>query len=422
VDERKEYELIYSHSIGKWLENHLNEIPESFRDLFKQFIRYCKRTGVKDVTLYTYLPKLRNFLQYLDSQGIDNICDIDEDLIYDFIQSLEENGTVRREAGARRYLEVIKKLIKMLYEKGVCPEDKMKKVYERIKLKHVERLPPTITLELINMIDEFIQKIPDLKYRTLYSILRETGARIGEVLRVKLCDVRETDIGYEIVLRRSKSKPRTVFVVKYQDVLRAWLSVHPGWSSNDRSRYYLIYGSRPDHPLKRSAINNYMQKLAEKLNYAEKFRKLIGRPYPWPHLLRHIRAYELVHLAQTRKLSEKEVRQLMGWKTPGMVDVYVELLPEDLKRAYMQMLGIQTIEQTEQTQEPIKCPHCGFTNLPGSNYCARCGCPLTLESTLSKIQEEKEERKELLKLLREIAKILKRGDINLSELFRELSP
>ena len=223
------------------------EVPEKFRDLVRKFVLYCRRTGVKDVTTYVYLGRIRNFLRYLHEQGIEDICEIDEDIVYDFLQHLEEEGIVKK--STRDYVKILKKFLRMLVEKGICPEDKIRKVYESVKVKDSEELPPTVTPELVRLVDEFIEKIPDLKYRVLYCILRETGARIGEVLRVKLSDVKETDIGYEIVLRKSKSKPRTVFVVKYQDVLRAWLSVHPGWQAEDRGKYYLIYGRDLTRPL-----------------------------------------------------------------------------------------------------------------------------------------------------------------------------
>jgi len=52
---------------------------------------------------------------------------------------------------------------------------------------------------------------------------------------------------------------------------------------------------------------SYMDVVTRQLGYAEKFQKLISRSYPNSHLLRHVRAYELVHPTQSRKLSEKEV-------------------------------------------------------------------------------------------------------------------
>ncbi len=48
--------LIYHHDVDKWVENHLSEVPERFRQWFRRSITYCRKTGVKDTTLYTYLP------------------------------------------------------------------------------------------------------------------------------------------------------------------------------------------------------------------------------------------------------------------------------------------------------------------------------------------------------------------------------
>jgi len=83
--------------------------------------------------------------------------------------------------------------------------------------------------------------------------LCETGARVGEVLRIKLQDVKEFETengvkGFEIVLRKPKSKPRTIFIVQNYELLKLWLLSHP---SHNNPNTYLIYGDNPTRLLRR---------------------------------------------------------------------------------------------------------------------------------------------------------------------------
>ncbi|NPA99905.1 MAG: site-specific integrase, partial [Crenarchaeota archaeon] len=96
-------------------------------------MRYCRATGVKDVTIYSYLPRLHNFLIYLHKQSIDNICDIDEYLIQDFTRWLEEKEIVRKTFSVKEYIKVVKKFMKFLIERKISPED-MERVYKHVKL------------------------------------------------------------------------------------------------------------------------------------------------------------------------------------------------------------------------------------------------------------------------------------------------
>ncbi|GEM_PF-1184124 len=404
---------IYHHSVEKWVENHSHEVPECFRSWFRRFIIYCRRTGVKDIALYTYLPKVRDFLKFLHENGVNDVKDVDEDVVAEFLEHLRVRGF--KESTIHNYAKTVKKFLKMLVEKGVISE----KVYKSLKLKSVEYLPPVIRPELIKLINEFIEKLP-IKYRVIYHILRETGARIGEILRIKLQDVKEFESvngvkGFEIVLRKSKSKPRAVFIIQYYHILKSWIDNHPG---RNNPNTYLIFGREPSRPLTRSSINNVVQNLAKKLGYDKEFTKLISKVYINPHLLRHVRAYEYAHLIHHHKLSEKEVRQLLGWKTPRMIDVYIELMPEDLKRAYLRTLGIEAEDMygQEAMQEPVKCSRCGFENLPGSKYCSRCGYPLTIESVVEVIRSEEDRKRRILTLLRELAKLVDESGLSVKDL------
>ena len=260
--------VIYHHDVKKWIENHLHEIPECFRDIFIKFVRYCKRHGLSELTIYNYLPRVREFLKFLYENGVRNVKEINEDLIIEFFDELK-NRELSELTIKQSYGIAIKKFLRFLMDKKLISEE----VYKSFKKGNVKYLPPTIKPELIKLIDDFIEKLP-LKYKVIYYILRETGARIGEVLRIKLMDVKEFEDlngvkGFEIILRRSKSRPRTVFIIQYYHIVKSWIDQHP---CKDNPNTYLIYGCEPTKPLTRSSIPSVLIKVAEKFGSAEKYR------------------------------------------------------------------------------------------------------------------------------------------------------
>ncbi len=103
---------------------------------------------------------------------------------------------------------------------------------------------------------------------------------------------------------------RTVYIVMYQKYLREWLVEHP-WKSDPDAFLFPARSKEPYHQMNRTTVYNYILRLKKKLGVNTRF---------YPHLLRHKRATELYG-----ELAEKEMMELVGWKTCAMLDIYAHI-------------------------------------------------------------------------------------------------
>ena len=240
-----------------------------------------------------------------------------------------------------------------------------------------ERLPKTADKEAVEQLIEHARQ----PYKTILAILYETGVRRSEALSLKYGDVEKWEHGYKIRIRRSKSQPRTVYIILYQNILEDLLRKHRTKDPED-----WLFKTRTGNPVTPSALTMYIRRLARSLGLDP------DKTHLHPHAFRHLRATELY---KTRKLSEKELMILFGWKTREMIDIYAKLTQEDVEERLAEIYGLKT---KNKKQEHKICPRCGTVNPIDAKYCYKCGLPLTEDTIADKLREE-QRRKHNMKLL-----------------------
>ena len=230
----------------------------------------------------------------------------------------------------------------------------------------------------------------DQPYKAILAIIYETGARWGEVLSLKVGDVEDVGDYIRLKIRKSKSKPRMVAVVRYQNVVRDWLRRHAQRDDPDAPLFY----TRTGRQVMASNLYMYIFRLRKRLGIKERI---------YPHLLCHYRATELYG-----KLSEKEMMQWFSWDTRYMIDIYSHL-KETV--AIEKILAIHGIGGRDgKGVETVECPRCGTRKPADARYCYRCGSPITIESAIDrerKVEEAKYIIDELVELAMENPELLK---------------
>ena len=219
-------------------------------------------------------------------------------------------------------------------------------------------------------------------YKAIFVLLYEGGLRRCEILSLKYGDVRDWDVGYKVVIRFSKSEPRSVFIVKYAHILRDWLMQHRSKNPQD----WLFYNSYGE-PIRPSALTVYLRRLARRLG--------LNPDLLHPHNLRHLRATELY---KSRKFTELELMKWFGWKTRKMIDVYSKITMDDVEERVRELYGI---ERAGGTEEEVKfCPKCGLRIEFEAKYCPRCGTKLDVEELSKELLSESEKLKKLFELFK----------------------
>lgn len=226
-----------------------------------------------------------------------------------------------------------------------------------------------------NMLDqEDIEKLINAcltnRDRALISFLYESGVRKGELLSIRLDNVKFDKNGAVVMIPEGKTGSRRIRVIFSASFLRQWIDTHP--RKDDQEAFLFCSLTSPYGVLSFTGLRYCLDTLAKRAGIGKKI---------YPHLFRHSRA---THLA--KHLTEQELKVYLGW-TPGsnMAATYVHLSGEDIDPSILRMHGI-VVEGTYTNSLKVgQCPRCHEINPTKFLYCGKCGLPLT--ETADKIIE-----------------------------------
>jgi len=352
-------------------ENHIRHlmrevVPERcprHLNFLKRFDSYLLSINSSPATRYKHLQSLSLFFNFLESKDL-SYDKVDMNIILEYISYKRSQGV----SDIKSLLKPIKKLLK--YMISVEGRKDLLDVYSNIKLQERKREEK---LEVLSR-EEFyklLENIDVFEYKVAVAILYEASLRISELRNLRYSDVKATEYGFDIVIHRSKSVPRTIPIIEFSALLASWLSQHPLKKTDS-----FIFPSkfRKDKPIARNTLNNYIKRVAERTGLEKRI---------YVHLFRHSRATQLYG-----KLREKEMMYIFGWRTRKMIDRYSHLKPEEIKRSLLSIYGI--IEKKDEKTKIIKCPRCGLGNHENSLYCNRCGYPLKEELRIKTVKSQAE--------------------------------
>lgn len=209
--------------------------------------------------------------------------------------------------------------------------------------------------------------------KALVAFLHETGVRVGELLGVRIKDVKRKE-KHAMVRVDGKTGERRIPIVQSLPLILRWLDEHP-------------YKELPESLLWVSKANRYHSK---PLTYMG-IRKLLTRVFQRagvaknnnPHHFRHSRATLIAPY-----YSEVILCQLMGWTLgSNMVKTYVHAGGQQTEKAVLETHGLQPQEQAPPT---IKTCVCGAVNQAGARYCYKCGNALDVASFVEDEEKKKE--------------------------------
>lgn len=188
----------------------------------------------------------------------------------------------------------------------------------KVKRSRKKKLPQELLSE--TEVQQIIDAISTVRDKTLFSLLYETGARIGEILNMKVCDVIFDDKGAYVMLD-GKTGQRRNRIIKSIPLLKEWITTVP---TDDSKRFLWI--TKDDNRLGYPMIRKILKKLEKQL-------KLNKRLYP--HLFRHSRSTELA-----KYLTEQQLKAYLGWTADSkMAGTYVHLSGKDVDNAILQING-----------------------------------------------------------------------------------
>ena len=250
------------------------------------------------------------------------------------------------------YLRIFKNFVRFLNEKyGLnLPADKIK-----VKAPKNSLMPEYLITE-----EEFVKLMnatDDLQFKTLLGLLYESGARIGEILSLKIQNVEFNDYGAKLYIK-GKTGQRVVPIVWFSNMLRQHIEAHP-FKHDPEAPLWYCYKNGKFEALSYDAFRVKLKRLCKKAGINKRI---------YPHLFRHSRLTELA-----KQLPEQTLKLLAGWAADSkMAKTYIHLSCKDIEESLLaRVYGIKVNDENSKEEKLKVCPKCKEANPHFAKYCMR---------------------------------------------------
>lgn len=297
------------------------------------------------------------------------------------------NNTDFSEWTKRDYRIIIKRLIKYVKEKegkrflkGRYP---LEVEWINTSMKRTRKKLPEELLT-IDDVKKLSEGTFNLRDKAFILFLYETGARIGEVLNLKIKDIDNDEYGARVTLF-GKTGARKVRIIASAPALNNWIKHYPNEKTRDSWVFCSINHRNQGAQGQYFYFNKLLKEAAKRIN----LKKPVN-----PHHFRHSRATQLA-----KKLTEAQLCAYMGW-VPGSKEAatYVHLSGRDTDNAILALHGLKEEETEKDTFTPVECPRCGLKNEPGAKFCSGCSLGLDEKSVMEYDQQKEQATQEGLTL------------------------
>jgi integrase/recombinase XerD len=347
-------------------------ISEENKNLMYKFKDFAFSCGISTGRIVRYLFDLRVIAQFLNK----NFEDANREDIQVLVGKLE--GSERFAKSTIRDIKItLRKFYKWLRNTDEFPEEvKWFKIH--LKYKDIKNPEEMLTEEEIQ---RMINSCKDPRDKAFISMLYESGCRIGEILLLKINQVKFDQYG-ALLFVNGKTGFRRVRIVASVPYLVEWINNHP---LKDNPKEFL-WLSRDLKIWSYGAMYGMLKRTARKAKINKKFN---------PHNHRHSRASYLAN-----HLTEAQMDEHFGWiQGSKMPRIYIHLSGKKVDSALLKLYGINdNNEKKESIFKPKECVRCQQTNQATNKFCSRCGMPLD-EDTQADIIRKGLDRKQADKIM-----------------------
>lgn len=366
----------------------LQQITSKNKKLIISFLDRLAAEGITKTRQLKYLYTLTNISKILKK-------DFPVATKQDIIKLCREiNNSEYAEWTKHDYMVAIKRFYKWLREEEGQNLDR-RQYPDEVKwiIPKVSNGRKKLPNELLTIED--IKKLADctnnLRDRAFVLLLYESGARIGEVLNLRLKDVEPDKYGAKITLD-GKTGQRKIRLIASTPALNLWLERgHPDKDNKNSMLFCGLWAKKKAMDVEYQTFRLMLADLAKKAG--------ITKPIN-PHHFRHSRATEL-----SKNFTEAQLCQYMGWEIgSGVAATYIHLSGRDMDDAILKLNGLAGEVPEASKFKATKCPRCGIMNSPESKACPHCGIPLDIQSVMEYEKTSKEtlktvDNKETIELL-----------------------
>lgn len=292
------------------------------------------------------------------------------------------------------YKTVIKRFYKWLLGKDEYYPDCIK--WLKIKSPNDSQLPEDMITEeeLLKVVSAALNP----RDKCLIFMMYESGARIGEILPLRIKDIH---FGEQItsIQVNGKTGQRRIPLISSTNYLSTWLNMHP-LKDNPDAPLWIKLMNRPSKAKGRKLELGSVQELSYsgvKKILETAFERAGVKKKHNAHQFRHARATDLAN-----KLTEAQMKEYFGWtQSSDMAARYVHLSGRNVDDAILTINGLKPKEETKESKlKPKICSRCNEKNPPNASYCFKCAMPLNVETVQKEALENKIKEAALLEYMK----------------------
>ncbi|AKA48712.1 hypothetical protein IX51_05915 [uncultured archaeon] len=340
----------------------------------REFIDDIKlKDNLSENRLYYYAVRIRKVAEILGDKCLTAEAPDLKRAISEISSRKHKNGIKYSENTIEDYKIAVKRFYRWLISNdGEVPENVKWIKKKRVTNRHVK--PDALITEAEMSL--IVQNCKNARDKALFSLLYDSGCRIGELMTLKNKDVDFDQYGAVLSVTGKTGYRKVRVVGNSVPYLREWQNSHP--HRNDEE-FRLFCGISDNTRNKAMTYDDLHSALKKTLKRAGIKRRI------YPHLFRHTRATILAS-----KVTEAPLEAQMGWiHGSRMTQTYVHLSGRDQDNAILKAYSIDVKDEgLIQSERPSACPRCNEPNDRNSRFCWKCGMILDKTLTNEKLKEE----------------------------------
>ncbi len=276
-------------------------------------------------------------------------------------------GTLSRESTLFERRETQRAIRRFLVDRGVEIPAVLK---SKLKGKTDQLTRPELLTEA--EVDVLINHARSTMHKALIAVLWDSGARIDEVLSLRIRDVRPHR-AYDVLVvtvSRSKTYQRDVALFDATPWLRSWLN-----ELGQQDPKGPLWLSSRGGALSEEGARDMLRTVADRAKADGTFDRMKD---VYPHLFRHSRATRLVELG----FNETKLKARLGWGlSTKQLARYIHLAQQADVDEDAKVHGVPVNKKVEKVGlAKIACPVCEAPNPAAAKFCNMCGQALKPEA------------------------------------------
>lgn len=283
-------------------------------NIFNRYKAYLDKTTARNTAL-SYIRDLERFIQEYDIKTKKDLARIKSDTLDEYVAALKSNGMAY--SSIQRVVASLRKFFVYCTDAGEMKTDPTKKLDLP---KATRKLPNTITAEevvtLLEAPDDTSAK--GLRDRAMLELMYATGAKVSEIINIKLSDV---SIKNEIVIITSGKKHRVIPL---------------GRACIDALTTYIKYARdqlRADNSTEILFLNFYGQPMTR-----QGFWKIIKHYIKASGIKGNVTAQTIRHSFALHLIKNgadvNSVSEMLGYSDVSSTKIYIDVMNNKIKEVY----------------------------------------------------------------------------------------